>query len=1197
MKESYHIVINDVKNFSIAEEYFEEDDELIGNFYFGYHQLPTNLAINSQIIGPIMESSILPGDKPISHITRVLASAGTSYPVILARNARTSVTSDDKQVEINKVNELTQLTLQRSNDDNRTTVTIGDSLPPSLPTVVQATPVQQSPPIEEKFIYLDIVISKYQPGGYGFSMKFDKASPVVKVVKPDSPAENAHLRVEDEIYSVNGVIVEGLPSTKILQLVGEDPEELNLRVKRSIQEEVSILETTTEEYYIDLIIEKKNEETYGFSLKFNDQYPIVGVIKPNSPASKTDLKLNDRLVELNGESVANLTKNKVFERIKQSPNMLKLKIDRPVDFDTSSDESDTNYDQVAVVPDHEMTYHDVIIHKSATQSFGFGLDFTTESPKVKTIKPNTPAEASYLHMMDELYSVNGVLVSGLNATEVINLINQDPEMVNLRVRRIKKIIEEDEEDDTEVAEDAQSESKSDDEDNHDQFPADNQNVSPVFQSGVPPPVFLQEQEDIPEDLIHQHEQELENMIGRPQIEVETIENRDDSSESESTEEEKSLSDIPERSESETESEFTSRSDLPYDAPIGVMKPAPPVTPVPPLPTTESLSETAISQQPKKMQQVEATEVDLNETTTYSEASTLVGNDSIASADEVEEIKDDDVNLINPINTVAAAVVVKQAMQNKNADSFETADDQGDDVKEGDVNTTWTEAEISRLEMEEKKVAKEDIDESSVNEDSSTSESDSDTEVDEPKQSDVFDQNKPKPMPIVGKQEPASEPTSLTKPTSSMEHIKAQLSDSDTDSETDSETSSVSSNGEAPMVELTPDVQPESQPEAMAEIKKDIISEKMEKPLETQVVKADTSTTETSHDAQKLNDLPPPPIFLQNQSDIPEDLIKNHEKELENMMGSAQIKDQAVDKLDPPIANSDTSEEIMVTQIQEKNQNDEAPHLDNQDPIESPMNSTSIDNIARLPEFIHVDSEKKSDIESSTTSDRSDSSIDDHEPTGILKKTENEKESNKEPKKVEIIENPEVTISKIGKSIAVMAAANQNNLKEADIDQNQVSVTLEKEAEMISESKSDEENLNSDDSDSEPTQNEKSSKPTILIKPNSNVESMIPTSNDEPTGSQEADLVEFEGNDRLKRDPSPPAESTIDLENFEKPEPTDSTDKIQLEEIQKTKTEVQMDESPGENSSNAEVNDVRTFFTHILIQKCDWINLGFVMSHI
>ena len=1153
-----------------------------------------------------MESSILPGDKPISHITRVLASAGTSYPVILARNARTSVTSDDKQFEINKVNELTQLTLQRSNDDNRTTVTIGDSLPPSLPTVVQATPLQESHPIEEKFIYLDIVISKYQPGGYGFSMKFDKASPVVKVVKPDSPAENAHLRVEDEIYSVNGVIVEGLPSTKILQLVGEDPEELNLRVKRSIQEEVSILETTTEEYYIDLTIEKKNEETYGFSLKFNDQYPIVGVIKPNSPASRTDLKLNDRLVELNGESVANLTKNKVFEKIKQSPNMLKLKIDRPVDFDTSSDESDTNYDQVAVVPDHEMTYHDVIIHKSATQSFGFGLDFTTESPKVKTIKPNTPAEASYLHMMDELYSVNGVLVSGLNATEVINLINQDPEMVNLRVRRIKKIIEEDEEEDNENVEVAQSDSKSDDENTHDQFATDNQNVSPVFQSGVPPPVFLQDHEDIPEDLIHQHEQELENMIGKSQsqIEVETIENREDSSESESTEEEKSLSDIPERSESETESEFTSRSDMPYDAPIGAMKPAPPVTPVPPLPRTESLSETAISQQPKKMQQVEATEVDLNETTTYSEASTLVGNDLIASADEVEDIDDDDVNLIsieNPINNVAAAVVIKQAMQNKNADSFETADDQGDDVEEGDVNTTWTEAEISRLEMEEKKVAKEDIDESSVNEDFSTSESDSDTEVDEPKQSDVFDQNKPKPIPIEEKQEQAketSQPTSLAKPISSMEHIKAQLSDSDTDSETDSdsETSSESSNDEAPMVELTPDVQPESQPDVKAEIKQDTISEKVEKPLEAQVVKAsDTSRTETSPDAQNLNDLPPPPIFLQNQSDIPEDLIANHEKELENMMGPAQIKDPAGDKSDPPIANLETSEEIKVTQIQEKDQDDEAP----QDPIESPMNSTSIDNIERLPEFIHVDTEKKSDIESSesTTSDRSDSSIDDHEPSGILKKTETETESNKEQKKVEIIENPEVTISKIGKSIAVMAAANQNNLKEADIDQNQVSVTLEKETEMISESKSDEENLNSDDSDSEPTQNKKSSTPTILVKPNSNVESMIPTSNDEPAGSQEADLVEFEGNDRLKRDPSPPAESTIDLENFEKPEPTDSTDKIQLEEIQKTKTEVQMDESPGENSSNAEVNDVRTFFTHILIQKCDWINLGFVMSHI
>ena len=1167
-----------------------------------------NLAINSQIIGPIMESSILPGDKPISHITRVLASAGTSYPVILARNARTSVTSDDKQFEINKVNELTQLTLQRSNDDNRTTVTIGDSLPPSLPTVVQATPVQESPVIEEKSIYLDIVISKYQPGGYGFSMKFDKASPVVKVVKPDSPAENAHLRVEDEIYSVNGVIVEGLPSTKILQLVGEDPEELNLRVKRSIQEEVSILETTTEEYFIDLIIEKKNEETYGFSLKFNDQYPIVGVIKPNSPASRTDLKLNDRLVELNGESVANLTKNKVFEKIKQSPNMLKLKIDRPVDFDTSSDESDTNYDQIAVVPDHEMTYHDVIIHKSATQSFGFGLDFTTESPKVKTIKPNTPAEASYLHMMDELYSVNGVLVSGLNATEVINLINQEPEMVNLRVRRIKKIIEEEEEEDNEVVEDAQSDSKSDDEDNNDQFGADNQNVSPVFQGGVPPPVFLQEQEDIPEDLIHQHEQELENMIGnsQPQIEVETTENIEDSSESESTEEEKSLSDISERSE--TESEFTSRSDLPYDGPIGVMKPAPPVTPVPALPTTESLSETQISQQPKKMQQVEATKVDLDETTTYSEASTLVGNGSIASADEVEDIEDDDVKQISieaPMKTVAAAVVVKQTMQDKNTDPSETTDDQGEDdnVKEGDVNTTWTEAEISRLEMEEKKVAKEDVSESSVDEDSSTTESDSDTEVDEPKQSDVFDQNKPKPMPIEEKQEPAkedSQSTSLTKPSSSMEHIKAKLSDSDTESETDSETSSESSNEEDPIVEPTPDVQPESQPEVKAETRQEIVSEELEKPLETPIVTiSDTSSPETAPDAENLHDLPPPPIFLQNQTDIPEDLIKNHEKELENMIGSAQTKDSTVDKTDPSDAKSEAAEETMITQIQEKDQNDLTPQVDNQDPIESPMNSTSIDNVERLPEFIHVDTEKKSDIESSesTTSDTSDSSIDDNEPTGILKKTETEKESDKEPKKVEIIENPEVTISKIGKSIAVMAAANQNNLKEADIDQNQVSVTLEKEAEMISESKSDEENLNSDDSDSEPTQNEKSSMPIVLVKPNSNVESVIPTSNEKPTGSQEAHLVEFEGNDQLKRDPSPTTESTIDLENFEKPEPTDSTDKIQLEEIQKTKIEVQMDKSPGENSSNAENKDVRTFFTHILIQKCDWINLGFVMSHI
>ena len=1161
-----------------------------------------------------MQSSILPGDKPISHITRVLASAGTSYPVILARNARTSVSSGDKQNEINKVNELTQLTLQRSVDDNRTTVTISDSLPPSLPTVAQATPIVAAPVIEEKYIYLDIVINKYQPGGYGFSMKFDKASPVVKVVKPDSPAENAHLRVEDEIYSVNGVIVEGLPSTKVLQLVGEDPEELNLRVKRSIQEDVSILETTTEEYYIDLIIKKNNGETYGFSLKFNDQYPIVGVIKPNSPASKTDLKLNDRVVELNGEPVVNLTKNKVFEKIKQSPNMLKLKIDRPVDFDTSSDESDTNYDQIAVVPDHEMTYHDVIIHKSATQSFGFGLDFTTPSPKVKTIKPNTPAEASYLHMMDELYSVNGVLVNGLSATEVINLINQDPEMVNLRVSRIKEIIEEDEpeEEATDVVEDAQSDDTSDDEDDKDSSTAEDQNVAPVSQSGVPPPVFLQGQGDIPDDLIQQHEMELENMIGKNQIDNDN----ENTTESESSEEEKSLSDISERSE--TESEFTSRSDMPYDGPIGVMKPAPPITPVPPLPTVESVP--ANNQQPKKMQQVEATEVDLNETTTYSEASTLVGNESIASADEVEDIEDDDIKLISiekPVAAVAAAVAINSSMRNRESELNKVADDlknedreDDDNIKEGDVNTTWTEAEMSRLEMEEKKTSKEDK-QSVTDEDSSDTESDSDTEVDEPKQNDVFSQNKPKPIMVQDEpiQKEASQPNSLNKPTSSLEHLKSQLSDSDTDSDT--ETESELSNQKEPVVETVPiNIQkpvvipePETEPEMTAEVKQERISEPVEQSEITAEETLDASIIEATSPAKSPTDLPPPPIFLQNQADIPEDLFKNHEKELENMMGLAPTKEPSINK-DEPATQSEDLEEAVVSKIHaENNPEDEAlisiPPPDSND---SPVNSTLVDDNERLPEFIHVDTENKSDNEindsdtSDNESDISDSSIDEHEPSGILKKAETEKESNKEPKKVEIIENPDVTISKIGKSIAVMAAANQNNFKEADIDQKEIGLTLEKEAEMISESKSDEETLNSDNSDHEST-NEESSQPNILVNPNSNVESVIPTSNDEPVGSQEAHLVEFEGSDQFKRGPSPPAESTIDLENFEKPEPTDSTDKIQLEEIQKTKTEVQMDESPGENSSHAEHKDVRTFFAHILIQKCDWIILGFVMSHI
>ena len=54
-------------------------------------------------MGPLDAERVAPGDKPISHITRVLAAAGTSYPVVLARPARASQSSVDRQIdEVNK---------------------------------------------------------------------------------------------------------------------------------------------------------------------------------------------------------------------------------------------------------------------------------------------------------------------------------------------------------------------------------------------------------------------------------------------------------------------------------------------------------------------------------------------------------------------------------------------------------------------------------------------------------------------------------------------------------------------------------------------------------------------------------------------------------------------------------------------------------------------------------------------------------------------------------------------------------------------------------------------------------------------------------------------------------------------------------------------------------------------------------------
>ena len=67
-------------------------------------------AINNEIVGPIENEHIQPGEKPIGVITRKLASAGTKFSVVIARLSRPSLSSEDiKMAELEKVTKVNNI--------------------------------------------------------------------------------------------------------------------------------------------------------------------------------------------------------------------------------------------------------------------------------------------------------------------------------------------------------------------------------------------------------------------------------------------------------------------------------------------------------------------------------------------------------------------------------------------------------------------------------------------------------------------------------------------------------------------------------------------------------------------------------------------------------------------------------------------------------------------------------------------------------------------------------------------------------------------------------------------------------------------------------------------------------------------------------------------------------------------------------
>ncbi|XP_073329231.1 Na(+)/H(+) exchange regulatory cofactor NHE-RF3 [Pagrus major] len=289
-----------------------------------------------------------------------------------------------------------------------------------------------------------ISLTKRTGHTFGFYLRVEQGEEghLIRCLEMGGPAELAGMKDGDRILRVNGTFVDGLPHSEVVDIVRNGGASVTFHIldeasyKQAKAQGVNLSDPQSKPVVNGvakhalkpkLCYLVKSSSGYGFSLRSvkGQSGLFMAEVMPGGVAHRAGVKLDDRLLELNGENVEDSTHDQVVDKLKQAGSSIMFLL---VDEETDEYYKNKGIKIGAWLATTKYLPHQPRIIEMTKGSDGYGFLLREEPNQTghffKDVDRGSPAERAGMKEMDRLVAVDGKEVDSFSHEQVVDRIKK-----------------------------------------------------------------------------------------------------------------------------------------------------------------------------------------------------------------------------------------------------------------------------------------------------------------------------------------------------------------------------------------------------------------------------------------------------------------------------------------------------------------------------------------------------------------------------------------------------------------------------------------------------------------------------------------------------------------------------------------------------------------------------------------------------